>query len=458
MLFLAAYLIVMFGRLPEVAAQFTGSGLLLSPMTMAAVVITTVLSGGWKRAVGSVPGALWILFSLWILGCTPFSAWPGGSFEFLRTTVWKYLLIYYVTAGLIQSRQDLRRAMYSLGVASIAILLMATFLGQNATQDQRFEVGFGTFRNSNDLATALLVTSPFLLLFAMNQKGLSFLRIGATVLLIASLVTVLKTGSRGALVCTLVIVAYTFWQASMSTKIKLAPALLLGAVLFFLLLPAPVFNRYATLLHLGGGANAEATEFTDQSAIESAQIRKEMLALSIQLTLEHPLLGVGPGAFVYAADEEFKSRGERSLWLESHNSYTQISSETGLIGLLLYCSLLAYSFWNAYLLYRRTRNRPELAEANAYSFCLLLAVFSYVVCSTFSSIGYMGYLPLLSALTLATVRATADLLPARGGYNRLRPMTPQVVAPPASPTAAESFAAPPSAAVKGANWIRPQVR
>jgi len=54
---------------------------------------------------------------------------------------------------------------------------------------------------------------------------------------------------------------------------------------------------------------------------------------SIQLTFEHPILGVGPGEFMDAEAEEAAVAGKKAMWHFTHNSYTELSSETGLPGL-----------------------------------------------------------------------------------------------------------------------------
>ena len=50
----------------------------------------------------------------------------------------------------------------------------------------------------------------------------------------------------------------------------------------------------------------------------------------IPLILDHPILGTGPGTFIYAFTQ-YRPLGLNLLWNYAHNDYLQIASEIGLI-------------------------------------------------------------------------------------------------------------------------------
>jgi O-antigen ligase len=115
------------------------------------------------------------------------------------------------------------------------------------------------------------------------------------------------------------------------------------------------------------------------------------------LTLAHPILGVGMGVFPVAAADLSQSRGEHPLWLQSHNSYIQVSSETGFPGLALFLSAFAVTGLGLMRL-DRTLRRLGLVELRSMCLCVLLAFVALVIHFTFDAIAYGYYLPMIAAL------------------------------------------------------------
>jgi O-antigen ligase len=89
----------------------------------------------------------------------------------------------------------------------------------------------------------------------------------------------------------------------------------------------------------GGAVQQRITgTFTDWAVTQRAAL---MLA-GIQLFLEHPILGAGPGAFAVELDR--LGALVPTLWdLQStpHNAYIQVAAESGLVGLTIWIGLLA---------------------------------------------------------------------------------------------------------------------
>ena len=76
---------------------------------------------------------------------------------------------------------------------------------------------------------------------------------------------------------------------------------------------------------------------TDVAAVESTEARKLLFQRSLRATVERPLFGVGPEQF-----PNYRGKGGRAqetrevLWYGTHNSYTQISSESGIPAIIFY--------------------------------------------------------------------------------------------------------------------------
>ena len=107
---------------------------------------------------------------------------------------------------------------------------------------------------------------------------------------------------------------------------------------------------------------------------------------SINLTLDFPVLGIGPGNFGPTVAEIGRIQGEKWLDLNTHNSYTQISCETGVPGLLLYLLIVVFSLQSVIQVLRRTEN----ADVRRMAAALLVSLASMCTCMFFLSEGYSG--------------------------------------------------------------------
>ena len=156
--------------------------------------------------------------------------------------------------------------------------------------------------------------------------------------------TVATTGSRGGLVTLAVMFLLFFLPLPVSQKLVAAIVALVLTVFALAwstrsaLDPVPSFFRSSSQTRLSE---------SEQSAIESMGLRRELLLSSLQLTMRHPLLGVGPGMFAVANAnfvEESQGQPNWNAWHETHNTFTQLSCEDGLPGLFLYCLTLLFCF------------------------------------------------------------------------------------------------------------------
>src|SRR5207245_4695548 len=86
------------------------------------------------------------------------------------------------------------------------------------------------------------------------------------------------------------------------------------------------------------------------SAYGSAQQREQLFRRSLEVTEDHPLLGVGPGNFHVISGN----------WQVAHNSFTEMSAEGGLPALALYVWILWSGFRNLRAIKRFARGRRTL--------------------------------------------------------------------------------------------------
>jgi O-antigen ligase len=189
---------------------------------------------------------------------------------------------------------------------------------------------------------------------------------------------VILTGSRGGFLALVVSSTVTLWEFAIRGRRRylLALAVLAGLVLL-LSAGGIVVGR------LKGTFNIKEDT---AAAFESARGRRQLFWRSIEVTMEHPIFGIGPGNFPQVS----------GLWHTTHNSFTLMSSEGGFPALILYVLILWCGFKNLEAVKRLPRRRPEsilLARA------LLGSLAGYTVGSAFLSVAYAFFPYFLVAYT-----------------------------------------------------------
>ena len=123
-----------------------------------------------------------------------------------------------------------------------------------------------------------------------------------------------------------------------------------------------------------------------------------LLIQSIRMTFEHPVFGVGPGVFSYAGwDERNKSGTSAGIAQVTHNTYTQISSETGIPGFILFAITLFLAVKFTWAEYRAAAD-PELAKKARYLFETFVALSIGIF---FLSVGYTYTVAVMFALAVS---------------------------------------------------------
>lgn len=390
--FLLGFIFLSYSRIVDVFL----AGLRLSLITSVLALIFTAVTGGVGRALFSRAGFWLVAFTVWLIAAVPFSSWPGGSVQLLLDQWSKSFFVFVIVAGSLRTMRQCRFAMYAIGLAVLAIVGMALSLGA-ADLGGRLQLEQGVLANPNDLAQVLLVGSPGLWLLGTSKPGIFSLRRVAVVLtLLGVLFVVAQTGSRGAFVVLIVLVGILLLTSKGSTRVKLIGGLVIAGLVILPSVSDEQWYRYSTIL-------SDAPAGSDE-ALGSKEARIELLKQSIYLTLANPVFGVGPGVFESASAGYSQTQGERGLWHTPHNSYTQVSSESGLPGLVCYLGLLLTCF-------RVTRGVHKTAAATgradvvAVSYCLWLSLVIFSISTFFSSVAYHIYLPMLAGLTVALQRS-----------------------------------------------------
>ncbi len=123
-------------------------------------------------------------------------------------------------------------------------------------------------------------------------------------------------------------------------------------------------------------------EGTAAEAEHSINQRESFAYVSWQMFKDHPLLGVGFGRFYdqkmpYLSDRRQEVELESIRSLDHHNTFLGVLTETGLVGLAMFCAVLMAWTRHAWLLAKRVA-APEWARAQGV---LMLAIVVNYLCS-----------------------------------------------------------------------------
>src|SRR5438132_3648101 len=135
----------------------------------------------------------------------------------------------------------------------------------------------------------------------------------------------------------------------------------------------------------------------------SARQRFAVLQTATSIIRDHPVLGVGLGAYEVAQYRYNPSLG----YLDTHNTYLNVLAETGVPGLVLFLALVIIVLRDVHHARRRAgRRSPTQAEALRWLQYALIGYLTAGVCGSFSRLAFL-YVSL--ALLWCASRTTAGL-------------------------------------------------
>jgi len=324
------------------------------------------------------------------------------------------MMIFLSGAAVIVTLKQCRRSLYVVGVATATGVLLLMLRGR--ISHERLVLEGTSYGNSNTIAIMLLVGMPMVWLLAASARAGLLRKVLVGGVMILMLVALFRTGSREGVVGLAVLLGTAFVRSSMAGKVKLViavAALVAGAVLF---LPHSLKSRFATVFQ-GATVEVEGAQTPEEQrllmvASRSSSDRWALLRTSLDLTLRHPLLGVGPGQFAPYVAGVAKDKGMLTGWNGTHNTYTQLSSEAGIPALCLYVATMLVSMRGLQRICRRARGVTggEARDIASMALALHASFIAYCVCALFNHMAYELTMPLMAGITVAIRRLAPDEL------------------------------------------------
>jgi O-antigen ligase len=429
----------------ELLARYGGVNNYLLYLFSVPALIGLVGSDGFRRIFSARPAFYWTAFACWMTISVPFSIWMGDSAKAAMAYFRTDLPMLFFLAGLPMTWKECRMVLYTIGFAGL-VNVGSGVMYRGEWGQERVGLDFSTLANPNDYAGHLLLVMPLILFMVIRRPGNAvtgnILRIVGVGAIGYGVYLTVATASRGALIGLTCVGLLIFIKTRMTTRFALAAAVPVMAVVVAAALPQ---NTRVRLLSF----SMESDGTTD--AAESSRIRRYILERSLIDTITHPIFGVGPGQFGNF-EGQLRRDGEIKLaaWINPHNSYTQISSENGFPGILLYLAGIVSPILLLRKMNKTARDNPRMREVYIATNCIMVSYTGFLVAITFLNFAYFFYLPAFAGLIVAFWRCFQTEIVPQSGF---RPLS-NAVAVPAALTSAGHPASKLTPPVRRANKVR----
>lgn len=348
------------------------------------VFIATALSYGMSRDAKNIHVsreiALLGIFVVWMFITTIYSWYPHLAWT-QWDKVWRIQLGILLTLMLTTNRERIHLIVWTICVSLGFYGLKGGIWFVMTGGSNRVYGPFGSFiSGNNEIGLALVMTVPLLWYLIMSTRPL-WIRSGLYAALFFSLIAIIGTHSRGALLGLLVMGTMFIIKA----RRKFVP--ILGAIAFAASLPyiAPEewFQRMNTI---------ESYE-QDESAMQ--RIRTWKVATGIA---NSSVLGGGFDVLLPANGTD------------AHSIYFEVLSEQGYIGLVMFLSLGLLTFLKAQRIKNLTKNLPDYNWARDLATMIQTSLAGYAASGAFLGLAYfdLGYLLIALVVVLHKV-VTEDL-------------------------------------------------
>lgn len=353
------------------------------------------LAGGLFGAFSEKVTWMWFAFAACMAAATVTSTWRGGSFgllsSYLRTTLPFVLLIPAVTF----TSAEIRKVLNTIGFAGTVTIVLGLVSSDFKTGRMAFGSAGSSIQDSNDYAAHLILLLPAIAFLFFGGKRNVLFKLAGLPFLALGLYQIFSTGSRGGLVGLMITGLYILRRGTPKVRMAILVAVPVLGLAILLLVPRDASQRLRSLFN---------SEDATQEALESKEARQALFWASVSITVHHPLLGIGPGEFMdYQAGIAGES-GQKGMWHDTHNGYTQISSECGVPALIFYLAAL----WMTYFSLRRT-SKSGVPEVSTIANILSIMMVAYCVCIVFLSQGYNFNLPVITGIATALGRLVPQM-------------------------------------------------
>jgi putative inorganic carbon (HCO3(-)) transporter len=358
-------------------AWLSKSALLVALFTLAAFIPTQL---SLENRITAKPREIKLAVALLITGLLsiPLALEPSRALQsFVEFS--KVIAIFIVMVNVVRTEKRLRALMLLVLLASCLLSIAALndyAQGNLALQGRRIAglIG-GLFSNPNDLALHLVTMIPISLTLMLGSRRLlnRALYLGCSLLLMAGMVATFSRGGFLGFVC---VMGFMVWKLARRHRVVFAAVALIALLAIITIAPSSYRSRLAT---------------TDDA---SAVARTDDLKRSMLVAARHPVFGVGMDNYIIYSNTN----------KTTHNAYTQVAAEMGLVALLIYFAFLITPFRYLSKIEHATwiaKGKPRLYYL---SIGIQASLVAYMVVSFFASVAYLWYAYYLVAYSICLRR------------------------------------------------------
>lgn len=314
----------------------------------------------------------------------PISRDFAAAWETFNDPFIKAVIIFIVMINVVRTRKRLVALMWISFSISIYMSYTAIAMyqrGEFKTEGYRVSLDIkGLFENANEMALHLVTMIPLMIALGLASKS----RLGKiiyftmTALLLAANVV---TFSRGGFLGLIASMSVLVWKIGRNNRVRTIAISLVVGLIFIIAAPGNYGIRLLSIFIPG------------LDPVGSSDLRKENLILSIIVTIRNPW-GIGIG--------NSPTFGVHNL--ETHNAFTQVSSELGLLGLAAYLIMMISPFRKLGAIERTQHEKGEYDWFYYLSIGFQASIVAYMVSSFFASIAYLWFIYYLIGYAVALRR------------------------------------------------------
>lgn len=317
----------------------------------------------------------------------PIARDPAMAWETFNDSFIKAVIIFIVLINVVRTRQRLMGIMWLsfgvgiyLGFSALNLYLQGKF----TVEEYRVAVDVGgMFGNPNEMAMHFVMMTPiaFTLGLAARKSLVRWVYFAMAALFVAAnMVTFSRGGFLGLIACLLVLA----WKVGRKYRLNVA----IGSIIFggLAIIAAP--GNY--------GLRMLSIFIPGLDTVGSSDQRWELLMRSLLVTARNPW-GIGIGNFPIVGIRD----------LQSHNAFTQVSAELGLMGLAAYLVFIISPYRKLSAIERTLFDADDHSWYYYLSIGLQASIVGYLMSSFFASVAYNWFVYYLVAYAVAFRRIYA---------------------------------------------------
>jgi O-antigen ligase len=306
----------------------------------------------------------------------PMTAWTTFNETFLKA-----VLMFIVMVNVLRTRRRLMGLLWlsmSIGVYLSYTAIDLYMRGEFKVEGYRVDAEVkGLFGNPNDLALHLVTMTPIAIALAFATRN-KIMRLVYVVMAGLFIVANMLTFSRGGFIGLLLSSAVLAWKLGRANRLNISIISTLVGGLFVLLAPGNYGLRLLSIF------------IPSLDPVGSSDQRREILIRSIFVTLRNPW-GIGIGNFPIVSFNN----------LVTHNAFTQVSSELGILGLAAYLIFIISPFRKLGAIERTLFANGEKDWFYYMSIGFQASVVGYLASSFFVAVAYNWFVYYLIAYVVA---------------------------------------------------------